>query len=414
MYQDDRQDLRYVVSTTQQAAVADSLVNTAALWEQATLKTRSRKYSGAPVSDQQDALHTIKTGYYQPYSIAFCAFDTIQGPNDQRPLAFPINPAIDYTQVPLDLEFINTTIAGVPAIEYQSLTRAALHDLPGLRSQNRVKWVDLSGAPFNRTSIGAIIVLSRIPSDGTLEEPSQKLVICTISAGWGLSSISTNSFRSTISATSSVVVTDNTVSSKDFKLLQSQLSQTASPGNFFEQFTNPSIYYRLPWYPTLPIKVNKEWAEYLNPFIPELNTTVIDTLLTAAALNHSRSAHPEATAQVILSGLMTNGLAMQGCNSQIQGSYKTTVGPNNTTELDGNSWLSGKNDFFTVDPNESKDWLKLRVDSTIKGYVYNSQGVSVKIALAVLVLYCAMAISHCIYSGIFGTPSHPKPPSLLF
>ena len=395
--------LKYIVSTTQQAAIADALVNTGALWEQAIVNTHSRKNSGASLRDQQDALHMIKTGYYQPYSMASCILDSVQGPDDQRPIAFPINPAIDYAWESSDLKLVNSSVSGIPAIEYKSLTRAALLGLPGRRSQNRVEWVELPEIPFHGTSIGAIILLSRIPSDEILGKQGQDIVVCNIGAGWGSSSISTNSFRSTISATSSVIVSDSTASSKDFKLLQSQLSPTESFGNFFEQVTNPSIFYRLPWYPTLQIKINKEWANYLNPVIPELNTNVIDALLKGAAFNHSRSIHPETTAQIILSGLMTNGLAMQGYNSQIQGSYKTILGPNNTRELDGDFWLSGKGDFFTVDPQESENWLELRVDSTVKGYVYNSQGVSVKIAMAILSLYCAFAIGHCIHSGIFGT-----------
>ena len=66
-------------STTQQATVADALVSVGATWDLATVYNHLGGAHGSPVNDQQNAVHTIGSGYYQPYSIAYCAPDVVQG-----------------------------------------------------------------------------------------------------------------------------------------------------------------------------------------------------------------------------------------------------------------------------------------------------------------------------------------------
>lgn len=61
-----------------------------------------------------------------------------------------------------------------------------------------------------------------------------------------------------------------------------------------------------------------------------------------------------------------------------------------------------RGDMFTVDPEESKNWVKLRVDSTINGYAYNIRGVSSKVAISFLLAYCVLALSHILYAAISG------------
>ena len=55
------------VATTQQAAVADALSTTGVMWQLA-LQNMTSKGHGS-VLDQLDAVHSIFTGYYQPYTI---------------------------------------------------------------------------------------------------------------------------------------------------------------------------------------------------------------------------------------------------------------------------------------------------------------------------------------------------------
>ena len=103
-----------------------------------------------------------------------------------------------------------------------------------------------------------------------------------------------------------------------------------------------------------------------------------------------------------LAGLLANGLASIGATGTLQGDIKTAKKPDGSTEWDGDYWFSGKGDMFVVDPEESKDWVKLRVDSTIEGYAYNIRGKSPKVAISFLLAYCIIALSHVLYAGISG------------
>ena len=141
----------------------------------------------------------------------------------------------------------------------------------------------------------------------------------------------------------------------------------------------------------------------MNPFIPALNTTVIDALMsTNQPVEELLSQNQIVVAKWALAGLLANGLASIGATGTLQGNIKTVMKPDGSSELDGNYWFSGKGNVFTVDPEESKDWVKLRVDSTINGYAYNIRGASPKVAISFLLVYCIIALSHVLYAGISG------------
>lgn len=53
-------------------------------------------------------------------------------------------------------------------------------------------------------------------------------------------------------------------------------------------------------------------------------------------------------------------------------------------------------------PDHNKEWIKLHVSSSIEGYAYNTQTVAPRIAIAVLMTYCILALAHVFYSGITG------------
>lgn len=103
--------------------------------------------------------------------------------------------------------------------------------------------------------------------------------------------------------------------------------------------------------------------------------------------------------RLIVSGLLANGLARVGYKSQLQGTVKFDQ---DLTTPDSTFWVSGKGDIFTVDPNESKNWMRLRVDSAIQAYAYSTIGFSPKIAIVFLSTYCLFALAHFFYSGILG------------
>ena len=211
--------------------------------------------------------------------------------------------------------------------------------------------------------------------------------------------INTSSFASFMTFTTSVV---------DFSVFPDEaFSRSSSDYSGVTQAESKAvasaINYDLPYFPEKPIIVTEAWADYLNPFVPALNTTVIDTLVSTCKPAAELSSLDRITvAKWALAGLLANGLASIGATSTLQGNIKTVMSPDGTTEWDGDYWFSGKGDMFIVDPEESKDWVKLRVDSTIDGYAYNIRGAAPKIAISFLLAYCIIALGHVLYAGISG------------
>ena len=382
--------------------VADALVSTGATWDLATNTAHLPGGHGVALSDQQGATHSIHSGYYQPYSLAYCVPDVVNGSDDTRPVAFPISLGLDYSD-PSTLQYVNASLYhSSPAIEYPSILRKDLLKLQGSKSNNLVRWVELPPSVFNGTTMGVIILLPRNETNWHLAPSalSQDYVVCNIAAGWGSSSINTTSYQQATSTTTSLINLQQAYTSQEYQQQKAQADDQAvdNPVNYYQQITDRDYWFDYPIYPTLPVTMDEAWAQYLNPFVPSLNTTVIDILMKADIGDND----PQTTAMVILSGLVANGMARIGFNGLLQGNVTIATASDGEEEFDGTLWLENKGNFFTVDPTLSKDWAKFRVDSTLKGYAYNTHGVSPKVAIAFLFTYCVFALGHLLYAGISG------------
>ena len=216
--------------------------------------------------------------------------------------------------------------------------------------------------------------------------------MCNIGAGWGESVLNLSTWAGSPQRVQSMPAllpfrywrddyTNQTSSTADLAAL------TASTGQFV-----------FPYFPERSVVVTESWAQYLNPVIPSQNTTVFNTLMFANLTARDISV----SARMILAGLMANGLARKGSTSQLQGSVKPIVNRDGSTGLDGAYWFSGKGDIFEVDPVESKDWIKLRVQTTFEGYSYNTRGSTPKIAIEFLLAYCLVALLYVLYAAYSG------------
>ena len=383
--------------TTQQSVVADTLINTATTWVNALINTESLGHGVSP-NDEQTAVHTIKQDYYQPYSAANCIRDSITAQNGADPISVPIIAPVEYNPVPSYLQNLTHALDGIPVIDYPQLKRAQLLEANGSGSDYRTTFFELPSSFFNLSGLGVAILLPSLYSDTTDEI---QMVVCNLHAGWGLSSINTTYTSLGLSATSSLIDVTFSRPSAPNSLLEQE-------GNALESVYKGSIDvglgYLLPEYPQIQIDIRKDWAEYLNPLIPDLNTSIIDYMMKTSSSNGTIH-HPELLAGYILGALLTNGLARVGADYQFQGDPRVIQASDGTPELDGTFWLTGKGDFFTVDEGEaeSKNWTKLRVDSTIQGYAYNTRGTGPKTAMAFLLTYCALALAYTVYMVISGT-----------
>lgn len=388
------------ISSTQQSVIADALHNTASIWSEAIPFSTQTSHHGASLNDQQNTVHSIANDYFQPYTSTLCLLDVIEGLNDRRNMAFPISPIFYEKETELPSN-ITASISGYPAVGFPSIQRAQLLEIPGRESDNRVKWVQLSQSPLTHASVGLIVLLPKDPpTESMVIQTNTEIVVCNIQAGWGGSLMNMTTAQANKGGISSFPKVDTSIGYDQ--------NSSAVALDSFQAIDSPIYFNQQPTYPSIPIEIDVEWAEYLNPFVPSINTTVIDFLLKLAATNGSKAGVPHAASQDIATGLVTNGLARSAFTSELQGNIsltktKSNDGNENSTQLlDGNLWLSGKRDFFTVDPEESKYWVKLRVDSNIQGYAYNIDGSAPKVAIAFLLTYCCLALGHCFYNGISG------------
>ena len=380
---------------SQKSAVADALSTTARLWSVALQNVTTSGHGSA--LNQLDGIHSIQNGYHQPYTLASCEYDVIRDPNDQSPVGFPPTPGL-WTPSPKynDSILYGTNSDGFiisrDAVVYAGLTKSDILMTPGPLGENRLRWVELPQDGFNGSTIGAVVLLPRFP-----EESIQDLIMCTVGAGWGTSRLNVSTRLGVPNTVlSEPALKDNKYSSPvpddpETKAALSQGSQTA----------DTYVFYGYPFFPQRKVTVSEEWAEYLNPSIIGLNTTIFNHLMSSG----STVLDDAQIASIILASLLANGLSNIGSDTHLQGDLKEIVNADGSIGIDGAYWFSGKGNVMTVDPVESKDWVKLHVDSTIEGYAYNIRGASSKVAICFLLLYCMVALTHTFYSIISGVSS---------
>ena len=389
-------DPEIATATTQQAAISDALTSTGALWLEAMSNTSS---SHGSILNILDAIHSIRDGYYQPYTAASCAHDVINGISDERVLVFPTPPG-SIASIMLDkTRFNNSTIYYHPSrpsvkaigFEYKGITRSEIWKTSGPIWESRLKWIELPQDPFNGTAIGAVILLPRNQTDLI-----QQLLVCNLGAGWGSSLLNTSTSQGGSSVTKSSVGKFNPRT----EIQDGSAYRTEDPNTNYIGET--ILDFILPHFPERPITVTEDWAKYLNPSISVTNTTVFNSLMN----EQLTVVGPGPSARIILATLLANGLARIESASQLQGTVRTVMRSDGSRALDGDYWFSGKGNAFNLDSTQQKnDWVKFSVSTTIEGYAYNTHSGIIKVAIAFLFLYCFIAIAHALYAGITGTIS---------
>ena len=395
-------DSDVTVATTQQAAVADALIATGTSWsfEMASVSTGGH---GVPF-ERLDAVHHINTDYYQPYTIGSCANDTIQGFEDERPLTFPIPPAIIPEDLPL--QHVDNSSLSFPGFTFDNLTRSQILKTEGPTWENRLRWVELPQDPFNGSAIGAVVLLP-LQDPKPSESQDQDILLCVLGAGWGPSTLNTSTQEYGSTHVRSSISNAKTVAEKIFSL--EDKTPGAGMAKAGDDATASSIIFLLPTYPKRLINIGLSWSRYLNPLVTDLNTTVFHRLMQSNFTDR----RPGLTAEIILPSLLANALARIGIESSLQGTPKMTTDSLGESEPDGNSWYQGRGNAFVVDPEQSKGWVRLKVYSTLLGYAYNASGAGPKAAIAFLLAYCALAIAHLCYASITGKMHLPDPYSFF-
>ena len=387
---------RPVVASTPHAAIADALTTTGALWFLSLTNVTAKPGHGSPLSDQYDASHIITSNYSQPYSSVVCVPDSIHNNSDSRRLIFPYLPnANAKSLVNGNLTYRHWGGAQTAqTIQHPNFTYRQVLDAAGSATEYRLRWIELPQGAFSGSSIGAVILL---PQDG--KHASQDILTCNLSAGWGTAALQ----LSTLDGGTSVVSGKMVRTLSDSSARPPPISHPQTPPAEITNDGDGSFEYKYPEYPEQLINITHGWANYLNPTILGQNTSLINLLMQQEVF----PAFPFTAASHILAGLVVNGLSRTSFQSQLQGQVKT-VEPKSNYGLDGNYWLSGKGDVFNIDSIQTKNWVTFRVDSRLKGYAYNTSGVSPRIAIAFLTAYCILALAHVAYYGLTGMLPYPS------
>lgn len=381
------------IATSQQVAVADALTTTGYLWSIAMSNTSTKGHGS--VLNQLDVVHSITTDYYQPYTSVVCYYDTIRGPSDTDPVVFPAYSSLG-VQALKAMGSGNFTRAGLTV--FQNLTKLDIFNTVSGLGEYRLRWVEL---PFNDTAIGAVILKPQSPQNST-----QEILTCSVGAGWGSSKMNISIASGSATPVRSVISIeeiDNALRSHNLTVLGDRSGGMGSQAE--ERATDQGNFFFSPIFPQRPLIITEKWASYLNPSIKYLNTTVFNNLMGRFPGSGSIP-HQQEVAELILAEMVANGLSRIASTSQLQGTVKQINESDQSDGFDGIYWFAGKgNNVFQVDPEESKNWVKFRVSTTVEGYAYNTHGPITKLAIGVLLAYCLVAVIHIIYAGISGISS---------
>lgn len=377
------------IRTTQHAAIADALVSASSLWYLALTNVTARRGHGNPLSDQADSTHSIRSNYSQPYVASFCTSDTFQGQQDHRPITFPA--LLDANNISQS----DTTLysgAGpkvVPAITKPGSSKSSILNVSKPTPDHHIWWIELPETQFEGSSIGAIISLPTYD-----QNQSRQFMTCNIAAGWGDSVVSVPAVNSASTGIVSSILGDGNPNDA----YRPPIRVNPNPGPL--QY-RAGLGYGYPGFPQSSINLTQSWCESLNPILTICNSTVFHQLMQVQEA--IMPGNPYSLASRLLSSMIANGLARLSFPSTLQGDLRTFLGPSNSVEIDGNYWLSGKGDVFTVNDSEAKNWTKLYMESRLQGHAYNTIGTSPKVAIAILTAYCVFAICHVFYAGYSGT-----------
>ena len=141
-----------------------------------------------------------------------------------------------------------------------------------------MRWTNLPESLFGDVVSGAVLLHPRDPANGS----SQNITACTLAAGWGTSSLTTDTFGSGGCWSSPI-----DLSASEAQEGRQGNAEPIGPGIEWHTpiFTNSSG----SLYPQKPISMDPVWLTYLNPLIDSVNGT------STTAINAYMSLLPEQT-----------------------------------------------------------------------------------------------------------------------
>lgn len=326
----------------------------------------------------------------QAFASAYCVMNTITDEYDENPINFPTSYIAgchgdDCPQAGVPTDHLNPPPA---TVAYTAISRREILEQARRKPEGRIIWIDdvAVTSPVNGTALGAIVVQGDFCG---ANQTNLTTSACVVGAQWA----NTSTYMQTIPGS------------------------TMYTGLVAQNLLSPEDLVTLPrWTQQPSISMSKAWAEQgLNPTTSINNRTVADILLGQlpltsyicpvggqflpnsyqqdTAITHSPNGwgrpflHERLIAALVANGLSHAAGVVELWTPAGGGTWSFTR-PNDN---------SGQNFSFLKQPNPPG--MVLTMHGYLPGtYAWIIDGVTIKLALAILCAYCAYALAYALYS----------------
>jgi hypothetical protein len=154
------------------------------------------------------------------------------------------------------------------------------------------------------------------------------------------------------------------------------------------------------------IESNLDWASALNPPVAyaDHNVTSFAAIADSAGINTEQSSFYPPIVEGILATMFTDALARLGSGATLQGTLKdagSDAGINMPTDGQWvDEWMSNGN-AFSINSTQSKHWAPMRMRALVNGYASGPDGVTIKLAITILMIHATLALAHTLYEVLF-------------
>ncbi|EED22198.1 hypothetical protein TSTA_094440 [Talaromyces stipitatus ATCC 10500] len=290
-----------------------------------------------------------------PFVSSICMLNPVMNESDTRAIEFPAT-------------FLSTNATGVDTIPYTNITRQQLWHQVQDQGEGQIIWVDNVSFSTERT-LGAIVVQPDFCDNG---QKYLSMSACAVSGLWA-------------DMTAQIFVT-TTHDKRAESLISRDYLNTLPPAASW-----PAV------------SISKEWANSITSQIANQNRTVADNLLRSLLLtevvcpvngsyttNSTMSdAYRPMMHEAIISSLIANGM------SYAVGKFITS----DTRLKNGDfQWINSTN---YGDESRPAGFI-MSFQSSVEGYAWNMDGVAIKIAIPILLIYILYATGYIAYTLVTG------------
>ena len=320
-----------------------------------------------------DVFHSVSDNLYAANIAVQCLHDTIEDVDDIGAIQFP---GLFRTQE----QYARPT----EVISLINLTKSEVYASPSNASEYGLIWMSLPESLFEGIVSGVVLTEPRNSVAGS----PMNITTCTIAGGWGSSSLEEDLYQNDLN----IFPIDVPTSMKYLLIPDTSSDTLLGPASFYPFFANDSG----SMYPQRPFEMSVEWLEYLNPMstLPNgINSTVINAYMSLV---------PERLSEHDIAGIIgfmiEVGLSIVGIDLPWQGLIfpECWLDPGYRMLI----LIALPNGPITCDKCQV-----FKVNHQYSGWAYISNGVPVKLAVAVMIAYCILALGHIFYLGFTGLSS---------